>query len=229
MDTVFDARAILFDLDGVLTPTADLHMQAWSTLFNRHFEALDAAVAPYTDDDYFAYVDGRPRADGVRAVLVARDLPSDDVTVARLGEHKNDVFLELLAAGIAPYPGSVAFLDEVTRRGLAVAVVSSSRNAPAVLRAAGLADRFEVVVDGAVAAAEGLPGKPAPDTFELAARLLGVADAESVVIEDAISGVRAGAAGDFGLVVAVDRGVGERPLRDAGADVVVDDLGELLG
>ena len=131
--------------------------------------------------------------------------------------------------GVTPYPGSVALLDRLREGGARLAVVSSSKNAPQVLRAAGLSDRFEIVVDGSVARDEGLPGKPAPDTYEFAADRLGVAHEQSVVIEDAISGVAAGAAGAFGLVVGVDRGVGEPALTLAGADVVVNDLMELVG
>lgn len=123
----------------------------------------------------------------------------------------------------------MALLDDLSRRGTKVAVVSSSRNAPAVLRAAGLSDRFTVVVDGTVATTEGLPGKPAPDTFAFAARALGVPPEQAVVVEDAVSGVEAGAAGDFGLVVGVDRGTGVERLQQAGADVVVADLAELVG
>lgn len=229
--------AALFDLDGVLTPTADVHMKAWNRMFTQYFEAHDVAPA-YTDEDYFAYVDGKPRYDGVRACLESRDirLPDGDSsdepgveTVCGLGNAKNDLFGAILRdEGVTPYPGSVALLDYLDGLGTAVAVVSSSRNAPEVLAAAGLAERFEIVVDGAVAAAEGLPGKPAPDTFHRAAALLGVADDESVVIEDALSGVAAGRAGRFGLVIGVDRGAGHEALTLAGAQVVVSDLAELV-
>lgn len=231
-----DFDAALFDLDGVLTPTAEVHMRAWERLFTDYLAARGAE--PYRESDYFDHIDGKPRYDGVRSMLTARgitlpegdsdDLP-DTETVAGLGNRKNDVFAQILAEeGVQPYPGSVRLLDHLAERGLAVAVVSSSRNAPAVLAAAGLADRFEVVVDGTVAAAEGLPGKPAPDTFTAAARRLGVTDDRSVVLEDALSGVEAGSAGSFGLVVGVDRGVGADRLMAAGADRVVADLAELI-
>ena len=230
-----DFDAILFDLDGVLTPTAEVHMRAWAEMFNEYLATVPGQ-APYTDGDYFAHVDGKPRYDGVRDFLASRAIalpegtPEDDehrLTVCGLGNRKNSAFNEVLARdGVEPYPGSLAFL-EAMKEDFRFAVVSSSKNAPAVLAAAGLSDYFPVVVDGRVAAAEGIPGKPAPDTFHRAAELLGVSDAASIVVEDAISGVRAGAAGPFGLVIGVDRGVGEEALREAGADVIVQDLGEL--
>ncbi len=231
-------RAWLFDLDGVITPTADVHMSAWSTMFNAFLDARGDGE-PYTDNDYFEHVDGKPRYDGVRDFLASRGIslaegtPEDDPaeeTVCGLGNRKNEAFNAILERdGVTPYPGSVALLDQLRDLGTKVAIVSSSKNAPAVLQAAGLSERFEIVVDGSVAHQLGLPGKPAPDTYEYAADSLGVAHEQSVVIEDAISGVAAGAAGTFGLVVGVDRGVGEPALTRAGADIVVEDLAELVG
>lgn len=231
-----DIRGWLFDLDGVLTPTAIVHMHAWSRLFTPYLAAH--RKAPYTDADYYAYIDGKPRYDGVRSLLSSRGIhlpegdpadPPEAETVCGLGNRKNAAFNETLAdEGVAPYPASVAFLDAVQGAGCLVAVVSSSKNAPSVLEAAGIADRFEVVVDGAVAAREGLPGKPAPDTYERAAELLGLPSAACAVVEDAESGVKSGAAGDFGLVVGVDRGAGRDALLRLGADVVVDELDELI-
>jgi len=231
-----ELSALLFDLDGVLTPTAEVHMRAWSRLFNDWFAAHD--LAPYTDDDYFEHVDGRPRYDGVRAMLAARGvvLPEgadddgpDVETVRGLGNRKNSVFAaELAENGVQPYPGSVEFLDRAIALGVQVAVVSSSRNAVPVLEAAGLRERFDVVVDGAVAAAEGIAGKPAPDTYLEGARRLGLTAADCVVVEDATSGVEAGRAGSFGLVLGVDRGTGRDALLRSGADVVVDDLQEAV-
>lgn len=230
-------RAWLFDLDGVITPTAEVHMHAWSEMFNSFLDEQWAG-GRYTDDDYFSHVDGKPRYDGVRDFLASRDItlpegtPEDDPeqeTVCGLGNRKNAVFNEILERdGVTAYPGSVALLDRLKDLGVAVAVVSSSRNAPQVLRAAGLSDRFEVVIDGNVATEHELPGKPAPDTYEFASDRLGFPHEQSVVIEDALSGVAAGAAGTFGLVVGVDRGVGEPALTRAGADVVVSDLAELM-
>lgn len=229
--------AVLFDLDGVITPTAEIHMRAWSEMFNEYL-ASRGETQPYTDEDYFAYVDGKPRYDGVRSFLTSRGItlpdgdPSDSPeleTVCSLGNRKNSAFNAVLSRdGIAAYPGSLALLEVLAGTDVKLAIVSSSKNARAVLTAAGLLDRFPVIVDGVVAAAEGLPGKPAPDTFVRAAELVGATPAGSVVVEDALSGVQAGAAGDFALVIGVDRGVGEQPLRDAGATVVVKDLEELI-
>ncbi|HKH08342.1 MAG TPA: beta-phosphoglucomutase family hydrolase [Agromyces sp.] len=229
-------RGYLFDLDGVLTPTATVHMHAWARLFSPFLEQHGAA--PYSDDDYFAYIDGKPRYDGVRSLLESRGIvvPEGEVTdspaldtVHGLGNRKNEAFNATLAEeGVTAYPASVAFLEAVERAGAKVAVVSSSKNAPSVLAAAGLADRFDVVVDGAVAARDGLPGKPEPDTFERAAELIGLPTTACAVVEDAESGVKAGAAGEFGIVIGVDRGVGREALEQLGADVIVDELDELI-
>jgi beta-phosphoglucomutase family hydrolase len=221
-------RAVLFDLDGVLTPTAEIHRRAWGALFADH---------GFGDDDYLRYVDGKPRYDGVRSFLASRgvEVPEGDPrdepgrdTVCALGNLKNGLFNEVLASeGIAAYPGSLALLDRLDELGIPSAVVSSSKNARTVLDAAGLADRFDVVIDGSVAAARGIAGKPAPDMFLAAAVELGADPADSVVVEDAVSGVRAGAAGGF-TVIGVDRGAGAATLRASGADLVVGDLAELL-
>lgn len=229
--------AVLFDLDGVLTPTAEVHMRAWQVMLSDYLTSV-GVPEPYSESDYFDYIDGKPRYDGVRSFLASRGLelpdgspddPPGAATVCGLGNRKNEAFASVLETdGVQPYPGSVAWLDQLALGGTAVAVVSSSRNAPAVLAAAGLADRFDVVVDGTVAVAESLPGKPAPDTFLFAADRLGVPAARAVVVEDALSGVKAGAAGNFGLVIGVDRGTGEQRLRDAGAGLVVADLEELV-
>ncbi|MFT4108474.1 HAD family hydrolase [Propionicimonas sp.] len=229
--------AALFDLDGVLTPTAEVHMRAWSRMFN-DFLPTRGDRRPYTDADYFAFVDGKPRYDGVRDLLASRgiDLPPGEATdppeadtVCGLGNRKNEAFAAVLASeGVRPYPGSVQLLDYLAGHGVAVAVVSSSANARDVLAAAGLRDRFEVVVDGLLARAESIAGKPAPDTYLRAAGALGVPRERAVVFEDAISGVQAGRAGGFGLVVGVERGVGQHSLLAEGADLVVADLAELL-
>jgi len=229
--------AALFDLDGVLTPTAEAHQRAWTKLFAAYL-AQHCPDEPYTDADYFTYIDGKPRYDGVRSLLASRGLslpygePTDDpdaATICGLGNRKNQAFAEVLAEeGVQPYPGSVALLDELADLGLQVAVVSSSANAPEVLRAAGLIDRFEVIVDGVIASVHGLPGKPAPDTYTFAANRLGVPPQRAVVVEDAVSGVKSGKAGGFGLVIGVDRGAGPEILLAAGADLVVSDLAELV-
>jgi beta-phosphoglucomutase family hydrolase len=249
--------AALFDLDGVLTPTAEVHMHAWARMFNEYLAGRASSLRQaqggpssantgddsvdtraYTDADYFAHVDGKPRYDGVRDFLASRGIelpwgdpsdPPEAETVCGLGNRKNVSFAAVLATdGVTPYPGSVRLLDYLATTKVAVAVVSSSQNADAVLNAAGLRDRFDVVVDGRLAHAEGLPGKPAPDTYLRAAEALGVPKERAVVFEDAVSGTEAGRAGGFGLVVGVDRGVGAETLLDSGADLVVSDLAELL-
>jgi HAD superfamily hydrolase (TIGR01509 family) len=232
-----DYTGALFDLDGVLTPTAEAHMRAWRELFVDFLTKRGIVDQPYVEKDYFDHIDGKPRYDGVRSLLASRGIslaegdPGDgpDVeTVCGLGNRKNLFFAQVLADdGVTPYPGSVTLLDFLAERGTKVAVVSSSRNAPAVLEAAGLAGRFEVVVDGALAAREGLAGKPSGATYVYGAEQLGVPVERAVVFEDALSGVAAGRDGHFGLVVGVDRGVGADRLTDAGADIVVDDLAEL--
>lgn len=232
-----DYDAALFDLDGVLTPTAEVHMRAWAQMFNDYLSTLPGQ-RPYTDQDYFDQVDGKPRYEGVQALLESRGIdlphgdPADDprtVTVCGLGNRKNALFTTVLQqGGIDPYPGSVHLLNHLELIGVGMAVVSSSKNAPDVLRTAGIADRFEVVVDGGVAAQHGIPGKPRHDTYTYAAKQLGIETTRCVVFEDALSGVQAGAAGDFGLVVGVDRGAGTEELMAHGADLVVRDLAELI-
>jgi beta-phosphoglucomutase family hydrolase len=231
--------AVLFDLDGVLTPTAELHQLAWSSMFEQFLDQfLGPDHDPYTEDDYLAYVDGKPRFDGVRSFLASRgiqlpegdpDAPPGTGSVSALGNRKNELFQQLLRTqGIAPYPGSLRLLDHLDALRIPMAVVSSSRNAREVLEGARLTDRFAVVADGVLAAERGLPGKPAPDLFLAAADKLTVAPAAAVVVEDAVSGVAAGRAGGFGLVIGVDRGAGPEALQANGADLVVDDLGLLV-
>lgn len=227
--------AVLFDLDGVITPTAEKHMQAWNRMFSAYF--ADRGIEPYSDEDYFRYIDGKPRVEGIASMLAARgitlpegddDDPAERETVHGLGTRKNVIFRELLDQGIEAYPGSLEYLDALDAAGIVSCVVSSSKNAVSVLEAAGLRDRFDVVVDGLVAVAEGIPGKPLPDTYLRGAELLGVPAERCVVIEDAVSGVQAGAAGGFARVVGVDRGAGREVLLAAGADLVVVDLAELV-
>jgi beta-phosphoglucomutase family hydrolase len=229
--------AALFDLDGVLTPTAEVHKRAWQQLFAA-FLAKRGSDQPYIESDYFDYIDGKPRYDGVRAFLASRGVqladgdPSDSPeleTVCGLGNRKNEFFAAVLRSeGVRPYEGSVKLLDHLTNYGTKIAVVTSSRNATAVLEAADLRARFDVIVDGNVAAERGLRGKPSPDTFVEAADELHTSVERAVVLEDALSGVEAGHAGGFGLVVGVDRGVGAQRLTESGADVVVADLAELV-
>ena len=233
--------AVLFDLDGVLTSTAELHFEAWKEAFD--LVIADQAPSPPNDrpfdrDDYNRHVDGLPRYDGVRNFLAARSIglsegtpddPPDAPTVYGVGRRKNDLVNQLIdTRGVQVYDGSIDFLREVRRRGLRTAVVSSSRNTPTVLEVAGITGLFDARVDGTTAGERGLPGKPAPDTFLAAAADLGVPAARAIVIEDAISGVEAGRAGAFGLVVGVDRSGQADALTRAGADIVVSDLAELL-
>ncbi|WP_457099222.1 HAD family hydrolase [Microbacterium sp. P5_E9] len=229
--------AVLFDLDGVLTPTAEVHMHAWQTMFEELFAAWEIEP-PYAERDYFEYLDGKKRYDGVASLLRSRDVelpwgdPSDAPevdTVCGVGNRKNVVFARVLRRdGIAPYPGSIALLEVLEAAGTPVAVVSSSKNAEEVLEAAGIRDRFPIVMDGVIAERDHLASKPAPDVFVEAARMLGVDPARSVAVEDALSGVQSAVAGGFGLVVGVDRGVGADDLTAAGAHIVVQDLEELV-
>jgi beta-phosphoglucomutase family hydrolase len=237
-------RACLFDLDGVLTQTAKVHAAAWKQTFDRFLqERADAGegelVAFDTVADYDKYVDGKPREDGVRSFLASRkiELPEggpDDApgaaTVHGIANRKNEIVLAMIhEEGVQPYAGSVRYVHAVRDAGLPRAVVSSSANAHDVLAAAGIADLFDAVVDGVQAAREHLRGKPAPDTFLAGAKALGVEPAAAAVFEDALAGVQAGRAGDFGCVIGVDRVGQAQALREHGADLVVDDLAKLLG
>jgi beta-phosphoglucomutase family hydrolase len=233
-------RACLFDLDGVLASTADVHRRAWQETFDAFLLDRDGAgyrrFAP--GHDYDEYIDGKPREDGVRDFLRSRhiELPegrADDppaaTTVCGLGTRKNELFLQLLARdGARAYPGSVAYVTATRDAGLRRFVVSSSANTEQVLRVTGLDQLVEGRVDGNTLAAEHLRGKPAPDSYLAAARLAGVPADAAAVFEDALSGVAAGRAGRFGYVVGVNRDDQADALRDHGADVVVDDLGQLL-
>ena len=229
--------ACLFDLDGVLTHTAAVHKAAWRAVFDSLLVAHDQP--PFTDEDYLRFVDGKPRRDGVRDFLASRGIalpdgsaadPPEVDTVWGVGNRKNVLLLQKLAQdGVEVFPGSVDYLRAVHDAGLRTAVVTASANGEQVIRAAGLEPFVEHRVDGVVADREGLPGKPQPDTFLTAARLLGVEPAAAAVFEDALAGVTAGKAGDFGFVVGVNRHDQADALREAGADVVVDDLSDLLG
>lgn len=236
-------RACLFDLDGVLTDTASVHKLAWKAMFDTYLEQRAAQVAqPFVafdiDTDYLSYVDGKRREDGVRSFLASRgielpegdpDDPIDSETVAALGNRKNEMFHHTLRTeGVEVFDGSRRYLEAVAAAGLRRAVVSSSANTREVLEVTGLAPLVEVRVDGVTMRDEHLPGKPAPDSFLRAAELLGVSPAEAAVFEDALSGVAAGHAGDFGFVVGVDRVGQADQLRREGADIVVTDLAELL-
>ena len=222
-------RACLFDLDGVLTKTAVVHARGWKQLFDEYLDRRGGDHEPFSEHDYEQYIDGLPRYDGVRNFLKSRGIEVDDAEVHRLGDRKNDLVQEIIQRdGVEAYPGSVAHVRAARDAGLRRAVVSSSTNCVQVLEAAGIRDLFEVIVDGHVVGEQGLRGKPAPDTFLEAARRLDVPPAAGAVFEDAIGGVEAGRAGGFGFVVGVDR-VGHRDaLLAHGADIVVEDLAELL-
>jgi beta-phosphoglucomutase family hydrolase len=236
-------RACLFDLDGVLTQTAKVHAAAWKEMFDdylqRRAERLGETVTPFDDhDDYDAYVDGKPRLDGIRDFLASRRIhlpeggpgdPPGAETVYTLGQRKNQIVLRRIHAdGVAPYPGSVAYVMAIREAGWRRAVVSSSTNCRDVLISAGILDLFEEIVDGVTAEREHLKGKPAPDTFLAAARHLGVEPPEAAVFEDALAGVAAGRSGGFGCVVGVDRVGQADALAAHGADRVVKDLAELI-
>jgi beta-phosphoglucomutase family hydrolase len=237
-------RACLFDLDGVLTRTAKVHAAAWQQMFDDYLRARAArtstAFVPFDPvGDYDEYVDGKPRYDGVRSFLAARgielpegqaDDPPGAETIHGLGNRKNEIVLKLIHEhGVEPYAGSVAYVKAAREAGLRRAVVSSSTNCRDVLRAAGVEDLFEGIVDGVLAEREHLRGKPAPDTYLAGARAVGVRPAQAAVFEDALAGVQAGRAGRFGCVVGVDRVGQAEALRAHGADVVVRDLSELQG
>ena len=235
--------AVLFDLDGVLTSTAKIHGKCWKTTFDdfllqRAAEKKEPFQPFDIDTDYKRYVDGKLRYEGVRSFLASRAIaltegtpedPPTANTVCGLGNRKDELVKAAIDQGeVEAYPGSVALVRRLREQGVRTAVVSSSNHCEEVLRAAGILDLFDARVDGRVASQLHLPGKPAPDTFLTAARMLGVTPARAVVVEDAISGVQAGRAGGFGLVVGVDRGGSGAALRAHGADVVVTDLQELL-
>jgi beta-phosphoglucomutase family hydrolase len=235
--------AILLDLDGVITDTASVHAACWKQMFDEYL--LNRATLrgePFRPfeiaTEYRLYVDGKPRFDGVRDFLTSRgielpegsmDDPPEAETVGGLGNRKNDLVNNIIEEkGVEPYEGSVTFIRQLRHQGFKIAVVTSSQNCTAVLKAAKLDHFFDLQVDGNVIHAEHLAGKPAPDTYLRAAKLLGVEPSRAVVIEDALSGVEAGSAGNFGLVIGVARKGNAEELRRHGAHLVVNDLGELV-
>ncbi len=234
--------AVLFDLDGVLTATAKVHAVSWKRMFDEFLSQRckqnNECFVPFEiDTDYKHYVDGKPRLEGVRSFLNLRgiELPegspdnaSEEDTVYGLGKRKDEIFNSILKEGVEVYETSVAWVSYLRSQKIKIAVVSSSRNCEAVLKAADITDLFDARVDGKVAASLGIAGKPAPDTYLKAAQMLNVESKRCVVVEDAISGVQAGSAGGFGLVIGVNRNDDADALFNNGADMVVTDLGQMF-
>lgn len=235
--------AVLFDLDGVITDTANLHATCWKQMFDEYLQdrarLKGEPFIPFNvATDYRLYVDGKPRFDGVRDFLRSRGIslsegdpedPAKVETVCGLGNRKDALVNRAIAkVGVRPYDGSIRCIHQLCRDGFKIAVVTSSQNCTAVLKSAKLDKFFDVRVDGNVIHPQRLAGKPAPDTFLLAARLLGVEPIRTIVIEDAISGVEAGSSGNFGLVIGVARRGNADELKRHGAHLVVRDLGELV-
>jgi beta-phosphoglucomutase family hydrolase len=235
--------AVLFDMDGVLTATAKVHAASWKKMFDDFLKKRSAETGePFIPfdigTDYKLYVDGKLRDEGVSSFLDSRGIklpfgdvgdPPDRETVIGLGNRKNDLVSKIIETeGVDIFEGSLALVRNLRKKGIKTAVVSASKNCETVLKVTGITDLFDVMVDGNVAARLGLPGKPAPDTFLKAAQMLDTDPERAVVVEDAISGVQAGRAGEFGLVIGVDRHGEPDSLRDNGADIVVDDLDKLL-
>ena len=227
-------RGCLFDLDGVLTRTAEVHDAAWKQMFDdflrQRAEATGQPFVPFDKvTDYDDFVDGKPREEGTRSFLESRGIELPDAEITALGDRKNEIVLKYMKEhGVQTYEGSVRYVKAVKEAGLPRAVVSSSTNCAQVLEAAGIADLFDERIDGIVAKREHLKGKPAPDTFLAGARALGLDPKAATVFEDALAGVAAGRAGRFGFVVGVDRVGQADELREHGADVVVRDLSELM-
>jgi alpha,alpha-trehalase len=230
-------RAVIFDMDGVVTDSVPAHRQAWQETFDAFLDRTGSEAPRFEEADYLTYVDGKPRYDGVRDFLMSRGIelpfgspedPPDAMTVCGVGNRKNERFLEVLAeGGVEAYESTLDLIERLREDGVGVALITSSRNAGAVLGSAGVAlDTFDAIVDGNVCLRLGLPGKPDPAIFHEAARRLEVSPEMAVVVEDAVAGVAAGRAGAFG-VIGVDRGENRQALLAGGADVVVADLGEV--
>jgi trehalose 6-phosphate phosphatase len=234
-------KAGIFDLDGVITRTARHHKKAWRKLFDNFRQYLrrkgEPTFEPYQEEDYIRYIDGRPRHDGLRAFLKSRDIelpegsPDDgmeDQTIYGLGNYKNQLFLQILEEeGVDVYTDAINRIRQWKEKGLKTAIISASKNCQYILKKAKLQDLFQVRIDGVVAEECGLAGKPAPDIFLEATKELNVSPREAFIVEDSIAGIRAGAEGNFGLVVGIVRNADEEELREAGADLVISRLGQL--
>jgi beta-phosphoglucomutase family hydrolase len=221
--------ACLFDLDGVITQTAKVHARAWKQMFDAFLETQPQQPPFDPVNDYERYIDGKPREDGVRSFLASRHLTVPEENIQALAAQKDRLFLEMIhTQGVETYDGSIQYIHAARVSGRKLAVVSSSKHTTEVLRAVNLAELFDAQVDGIVAEREHLKGKPAPDTYLRAAQMLNRTPQQSAVYEDALAGVEAGRAGGFGLVVGVDRGGEKEALHQHGADIVVNDLADLL-
>ncbi|MBW6480313.1 MAG: trehalose-phosphatase [Bacteroidales bacterium] len=233
-------EALIFDLDGVITQTRKTHKKAWKESFDIFFirrEPESGRQESMTEDDYQQYIDGKPRYDGVGSFLESRSIklplgnPDDEPgieTICAVGNLKNIMFNEIVEReGVETYQDAIAKLRDWKKQGIKTAIVSSSKNCKKIIEVAGIADLFDTRVDGLVSAEIGLKGKPDPDIFTEAARRLGVRPENSVVFEDAISGVQAGQKGYFGLVVGVNRFNIKQALLDNGADITIDTFDEL--
>jgi len=236
-------EAVLFDLDGVITDSAKIHAACWKftfdTFLKRYASESGEEFEPFDiETDYFHYVDGKPRYEGVRHFLASRNLelpegtpdsPAYEQSICGIGNRKNElVNIAIQSNGVDFYQSSLDFVENTIKSGIKTAIVSSSQNCETILSSADILYLFPIRVDGRVAMKKKLKGKPSPDTFLEAARLLGVKPERAVVVEDAISGVQAGKNGKFGLVIGVDRKENAAELIENGADIVVADLGEFI-
>lgn len=236
-------EAVIFDMDGVITKTAITHAAAWKKMFDEFLQARadknNEKFEEFTQSDYLAYVDGKPRYKGVASFLESRNIsipfgdPSDEAgkeTICGLGNRKNDAFNEVIARdGVEVYESTAKLLEDLTAAGIKLGVASSSKNCAPVLEAVNLLSAFGARVDGVVSAELGLHGKPEPDIFTTACEMLGSTPAKSIVVEDAVSGVQAGAKGKFGLTLGIARENNEKELAENGADFVISDLEEING
>lgn len=232
-----ELKGVIFDLDGVITKTADVHFVAWKRVFVEFLQSKNALASFTYEDDYVPYVDGKPRYKGVESFLESRgfnlpygkitDKPGNE-TICSIGNGKNDAFREVIKQeGVEFYDGTIKLINELKIKKIQMGVASSSKNCQFILETVGLAKEFETIVDGIVSHEMGLKGKPEPDIFTTAAKNMGLLPANCVVVEDAISGVQAGRKGNFGLVLGVTRTGDKTALKNNGADIVVEDLSEI--
>lgn len=232
-----ELKGVIFDLDGVITKTADVHFTAWQRIFVEFLKSKGAPATFTYEDDYVPYVDGKPRYKGVESFLESRgfELPYGEITdragketICGIGNRKNEVFREVIQQeGVSFYEGTINFINELKAENIQMGVASSSKNCQFILETVGLAKEFETIVDGVVSQEMGLKGKPEPDIFTIAAKNMGLKPANCVVVEDAISGVKAGRKGNFGLVLGVTRTGDINALKTNGADIVVEDISEI--